>query len=299
MVGGQVEEAHYNGELYAGGAGIFPVQLGGINGDETEQKWAGIEVEEAENPAFALFTGDGAPLLSSVKIFRWWQLEGITAVSNVQIVAKLSDENRSPLFVQKRMGKGHICVYAIPADTDWCNWPEDASYLVSMQEMTRGLARRESAANSLLAGEPIRHRLDLSSYRSEVGIELPGGGRATTQAVTEATEAGQAAGGVAEYTETRQRGIYQLETEQVAGPSEKVVYVVNIDPGESDLARAEQAEVERSLGDATVRFVDGSQALAGLTGDSSKNELWKTILMVLVGLLFAEQGLAYLFGKRR
>ena len=72
MPGDQIDEAFFNENYYKDGAGLSPFKLENIKGDETEQKWVSLRVEQANHEVLKIFAGQNNPFLDNVKIFRWW-----------------------------------------------------------------------------------------------------------------------------------------------------------------------------------------------------------------------------------
>jgi hypothetical protein len=281
---------------------LLPASLGAIRGDESEEKWAQFDIEQANHPVLRVFEGESNPFLQGVKIFRWWE----TSVSDEQIKAgrvgipaRFTDGERSPAILEKPFGDGRVVLFATPCDDDWGSWPEDLSYVVAMQELNRYMAPQTAGAGNLAVGEPIRHRFDLTQYKLDVALAAPGRDAATVQAVPDKSSTqGEEALFLVEYTDTDRRGFYELDTARTDGRSEKLLFAANIDPTEGDLRRVDQAVLKRDLGDAAVQLA-AIGSLSSLTAEGAKGELWMYILAALIGVLCLEQFLAWTFGLRR
>ena len=100
------------------------------------------------------------------------------------------------------------------------------------------------------------------------------------------------------YDETNVRGFYRLEKTTRDGESEASLFAVNLDPQEGDLRRVDAEVLRRAWEGANVQLVQGA-TLASLTAEGAKGELWMVVLAALVAILFLEQSLAWLFGRRR
>lgn len=302
MVGDQIDEQLYNQQLFREGAGLLPARLGSIRGDESEERWALLDIEDVQHPVLQVFEGESNPFLQGVKVFRWWE----TAISDeqaqagkVSIPARLTDGERSPAIVEKPFGDGRVVLFTIPCDDDWSTWPEDLSYVVAMQELNRYMAPQTAAAGNLAVGEPIRHRFDLTQYKLDVALTGPGRDKAPVQAVPDQqSPPGEESLWRIDFAETDARGFYELEFERIDGRTERLLFAANIDPAEGDLRRIEPAALERELGDAAVQLA-GIGSLSSLTAEGAKGELWMYILAALIGVLCLEQFLAWSFGLRR
>ena len=74
---------------------------------------------------------------------------------------------------------------------------------------------------------------------------------------------------------------------------------VNGDPRESDLKMADVDELRRLVGDTPFRYVEGLAALATDAEGERRTEFWRAFLIAAIVLLFSEQTLAWLWGRRR
>jgi hypothetical protein len=316
--GGQVDERHYNEELYRNGGGLLPLRLDRVAGDESEQTWASLSVEQPEHPCVRIFTGDAAPLLQGAKVFQWWVGEGGTesgvrsqesadvSSSPATTVLRLTDAERSPVLVDRPFGRGRVVQINVPADAEWSNWPEDANYLILLQELNRYLAQTAADRGGLIVGEPLRQPLDVSQYRAEALITRPDGATVTRQAVSFLGETGENTGNIGDgptgwvvkYDETDQRGFYGLQLTRTDGGSEPVLFAANLSPDEGNLQRMDAAVLTRAWDGVPVQLVRDAE-LASLTAEGAKGELWFRILLALMAVLFVEQTLAWWFGRSR
>ncbi len=296
--GGQVDERMWNDLLYRDGKGLLPRRLQSISGDETEKTWGSFAVAQPEHPAVRVFGGDAAPLLESAKVYQWWSM---TEAGEGTVLLRLTDADRSPALVERRYGLGRVVQFCLPADAEWSNWPEDASYLILLQELNRYLAQTAAAQGQFTVGEPLVEQVDLARYRAEVELTRPDGSSSTLIAVPTADRtAGQeaAAAWSVKITDAVQRGFYRFGLTTPEGGSETMLAAANLPAGESDLARMDANSLKSAWQGAPVDLV-GPVALADLTADGARGELWFVVLLILAAVLFAEQGLAWAFGRRR
>ncbi len=321
--GGQVDERHYNEEMYRSGSGLLPLRLDRVAGDESEQTWVSLSVEQPEHPCVRIFTGDAAPLLEGAKVFQWWvggqrsevsgQESGVrsqesTTSSNASAttVLRLTDPERSPVLVDRPFGRGRVIQINVPADAEWSNWPEDASYLILLQELNRYLAQTAVDRGALIVGEPLRQPLDVAQFRAEALITRPDGATVTRQAVSFLGETGENAGNtgdgptgwVVKYDETDQRGFYRLQLARTDGGAAPVLFAANLSPDEGNLQRMDADVLTRAWDGVPVQLVRDAE-LASLTAEGAKGELWFRILLGLLAVLFVEQTLAWWLGRSR
>ena len=73
---------------------------------------------------------------------------------------------------------------------------------------------------------------------------------------------------------------------------------VNIDPEESDLTMANEADLRRSLGDLPFEYIKSIDQL-GNEASEARTEFWRVVLVAALGVLMMEQFLAFAWGRRR
>jgi len=296
FLGDQVDEVVYNEKL-ARGAGLFPISLVAIKGDETDGRWVHLQPEVANHPVLQVFAGTQNPFLGRVKFFRWYS--GVVPKQDLQsgrtqVLATYSDTDGSPAIVEKRVGDGRVLLVTTTADAEWTNWPADPSFLVSVLEMVRYAERATTGGGGLAVGSPLRADIDPARYVSEVLVEGPGGEVVPVQAVPTEDPARLRL----TYGDTAARGFYRLRLSTHEGAEEARLFAANVSPTEGDLTPADADLLRRALGDTKVTFLKGKQYLGeGPTG--ARAEVWRSLLMALVLVLFGEQVLAWWFGKRR
>jgi hypothetical protein len=158
FLGDQVDEMVYNEQL-ARAAGLLGFTLTGIRGDPSEERWVHLAPRAANHPVLRVFEGTQNPFLARVKFFQWWGAaleEKDVAAGRTRVLATFSDPDASPAIVETRLGRGRVLAVTTTADAEWTNWCADPSYLVTVLEMTRHVARPGGQAASVAVGSPIR-----------------------------------------------------------------------------------------------------------------------------------------------
>jgi hypothetical protein len=136
-----------------------------------------------------------------------------------------------------------------------------------------------------------------------VTITRPDGESVTRQAVAAQGEngengAGNGTGWVVKYDETDRKGFYRLDLTRTDGGADPTLFAANLDPDEGNLQRVESDLLTRAWEGTAIQLVRGGE-LASLTAEGTKGELWFRVLIVLMGVLFTEQALAWWFGRSR
>jgi hypothetical protein len=298
FLGDQVDELFYNEKLHAKGAGLFPLQLLAVRGDEAGGSWAHLSESSANHPVLRVFEGARNPFLRRVKIFRWWHGSPNPEAArdgSVRVIATLDDPDASPAMVEQVLGEGRVIVVTTTADAEWTTWPGDPSYLVTMLELARYAMRPETSAGAVGVGARVRKTLDPSRYASTVRVRPPGAAESVElRALPD--EDGKSL--LLHYEDTARQGDYRLRFLLRDGSEQTEHVAVNLDPAEGDLKPAGRSEVRRLLGDANVEVVAGGSFLSyGTSG--ARVEIWRALLVALVAALCIEQALAWWFGTRR
>ncbi len=315
-LGDQIDDDLYNRELGEEGAGLLPARLLGVAGDDTERTWVTPTNLAANHPLVSVFEGVNNPFIKRVKVFQWWRVEPFEGDADTTVVAMLTDEQASPMIVERNLGDGRVVLVAISADGDWTTWPVDESYGITALEMVRHLARQTADEGNVPVGVPLLHPLEVSRFKVEAQMIAPGASDpATLQAGAEPiggpdpSAAGDAAApddGAAEravrmvfrYPRTAKAGVYRLELERFDGSTEPVLFAVNSDPREGDLAAMDRGVVAKALEGAKVQLVQAADVL-DTGGEGGRAELWRGVLIAVLVVLGLEQTLAWSFGRRR
>jgi hypothetical protein len=304
LPGDQIDEQFFNSQYWKDGAGLSPLKLENIRGDESEKTWASLRVEDANHDVLKQFAGQSNPLLENVKAFRWWgaTIKKEQLGKEISLVARLTDLEDSPAIAEKAFGKGRVVAFCIPADADWHNWPSDPSYLLVIQDFVRHLASDRGSRGLVRVGEPIRQGVDLTQYELDTTLTGPHDLKANLQAAApegEGDAAGQPTVWQVAYPRAASQGFYELKlTRRDDGRSDALLFAANVDPFEGDLKRVDRQAMERELAGTNVQIVAAAQAQA-LTDAGQQTEIWWYLLWAVVAVLSSEQLLGWFFGRGR
>jgi hypothetical protein len=305
LPGDQIDEQSFNDQYYRDGAGLSPVRLENIRGDETEKTWTGLKIDNVNHEVFKEFTGQNSFLLEGVKVFRWWgaSVKKEHLGKEVAITARFSDADDSPAIVEKALGKGRVLAFTVPADADWHNWSSDPSYLIVMQQLARHLSVDRGDAGLLKVNEPIVQQVDLAQHEIDAALTGPQERKANLQAAppegeeSEAEKSQQTVWQVT-YPATDLQGFYDLKLTRRDGGVDSILFAANVDPTEGDLKRADREAMKRGLAGTNVEIVSAA-ASESLASVGSQTEVWWYLLWAVVAVLTGEQLLGWLFGMRR
>jgi hypothetical protein len=305
LPGDQIDEQSFNDQYYKDGAGLSPVRLENIRGDETEKTWTTLKIENANHEVFKEFAGQNNPLLDAVKLFRWWgaSVKKEQLGKEVSIVARFTDADDSPAIVERPLGKGRVLAFTVPADADWHNWSSDPAYLIVMQQLVRYLSADRGDAGLLKVGEPIVQEIDLALHDTAAALAGPQERKANLQAAPpeegegDADKSQQTVWQLA-YPDTDLQGFYDVKLTRRDGGEDSILFAANVDPSEGDLKRVDQEAMKRGLAGTNVEIVSAAGA-SSLASVGSQTEVWWYLLWAVVAVLTGEQLLGWFFGMRR
>lgn len=307
LPGDQTDESWFNGHLFGegdkAGTGLSPARLVRIDGvespdDATLDSWSNIKIDIPTHPLLAAFAGQQNPILSNVKVFRWWKVEPSAAAGSATLI-KLSDPEESHLLIEKPFGKGRSFLFAGPADSDWSNWPSDPSFILLFQDLVRYASPGDSSQGKLSVGQTVKETVDIAQYDVNAVVATPHRGK---QNVSLKQPADPAAGSkwLLEFADTQRAGFYEATVQPRAtttAGARQVLFAANVTPEDGSLVRVEPETLQRAVSDTNIKVL--STGSSGIDGYRAQTEIWRYILWGLVVVLLGEQLLAWVFGWGR
>ena len=302
MPGNRVRAKTFNESFYRDGNGICPLSLRTIQGDPTMAKWVNFEIDPQIHPALRVIVDSDASSLSNVDIFSWWtsDLPEEMIGKSVEVPLRLSDEKNSPAMVDWSFGSGNVIVFTIPGDGDWTMWPISPTYLVVMVDLVDYLVGSGGEDSSVEMGGAINYQVDVSAYKSQVGLRNPKNEKVESVAkpVDESDAAKKSEIYKVSFDSIDRSGFYDLELNRHTGEKEKALFATRLDPRESQLKRLPASSMEGDFFGEKVSLVSSSE-LGGQTVSGGNTEIWMWILLLLFGVLALEQFLGWFWGKKR
>jgi hypothetical protein len=295
-LGGRVDAAAYNDQLYRGGNGWLPARLDAAVGDETRFRDAARPAPASfHHPALELFRQGGPGSLGEARFPRWWKLTTPGRHSSGVTVALLRSATEEYPFLVERVAPespGRVLLCPVPLDNGWgTNLPDLPAFVPLAHELVYYLAGARSAEYNLQAGQPLRYRVAADAslqgfvLRPPVGEARPLGTAANDPAVYPAEVKYGPHGAVLHYEGTKETGVYQLQTPD----NQAVYYVVQRDARESDLTPCtdeDRAAVAKAV---PVQYQDDrNEILQAAAAGQHRQEFWWWLLLGLVALLCSE-----------
>ncbi len=288
FLGPQVEPENYNREL-AGGGGpvrILPVRLGPVV--SRKDPLARLNPLEYRHPILRVFEGQEAGGLLTTPVFRHYRLE---VPQNVPANVVLATGDGEPLIVEESLHRGRVIVVGTAADDpQWSALPLWPTFVPLVQEMLQYAVVRQVAERTVRVGQALGDTLPAEGRVPNLVISTP---RGRGEEVRIHEEGGVRAWS---FTDTGTSGLY---TARYGPPvTRNDLFAVNFDsrpPDESDLAPLEPEELQAEVWpDIPIVHQTSFQRpdLPAEIGAARPNRLARTLLYMVLGLVFAETFLA-------
>lgn len=246
---------------------------------------ASIVAQHYDHTALSLFNDRGNGNLVEAEIRTWYRLAPLETDTKATILARL--DTGDPLLAERRIGEGVVMQFATAADADWSNLPMRPIYLPLMQQLVTYLAMSIEPPRNLKAGKPLIAILPPDTDGGDVTLTSPDGGRIT---LTPIDRDGKR---IIEYASTRRPGAYTLH---VPG-ARPMHFVVATSRDESELEQFDREELERLAQEMNASVVHSAAEYVALDAERRHGrEVWKMLLLALLGLVFGELLLESAFG---
>jgi hypothetical protein len=279
-----------------GGLGILPCRLGELK--PVFQTPAKLAAPGLDHPLLRIFAGDNNPFLSRVKSKRHFSLpiDG-EKDRTTRVIARWEDFDKTPAIVEKPFGEGRVLIFNTSASRTWTDWPREASFPVTAQELVRYLAPASTKGHNLQVGEPILRDINPAAYESKAKLLVPGEKQPRELL---ASRRDQSEALWFSYPDTFTAGVYQLEIQPRASGSAPRLesYAVELDPREGELEKADKDGLVKQLEEGVkLKFfnangTDRSSLLAMTEGE--RRELWRTCAFLLLAVLALEGILSFI-----
>lgn len=297
----------FNATLYRAGEGLFGLPLERIETTPTFNDGELPDVVPTEHPLLAPFQNRNDSLLSLVQVSQYamppltWMPEDST---DVEVIAQLRGDRRSPLIVTKRFGRGNSIVVTTSAGVAWNNWQRNPTFPVLILGMHELLSAGRQATSELTVGQPLAVTLSAEEYRPQATIEMPTEDpevdvtierEASREEGTQETlnvGVGPGYSGAVDVHETWLPGLYTLWARKSSGEWNAFRWALNVDPAEGDLQTPTDRQLASLYGSEGVSIMDWDD-LSPNPEKASGALIGRWLLPILILLLIGEQLLAY------
>ena len=284
FVGDQTDLQAYNDRLFKSGQGLLPARLDHV----VDSPVKGLVVEGfADSPLAQL--GHVAPAaLSRVLVKKLMAVEmPATTPPDVRVLAKWNDPEGHPAVIEKRLGRGRVILFTTSADTEWSEWPKDATYVLAVSTSAVAVVRPDATDNNLTAGHPIQYRPEGNAAFTRPRVLPPDS--TTPQPVP--------TGPAIVDAQTQTAGVYSLSWADATGADRTHQIAVSYDAAAADLEPIPADQLAKLLGDLKAEVVPYvPQQLAAAGGG---REIWRNLAITLGVLMLVETAFAFYVGRER
>lgn len=326
FLGDQVDADLYNQRLFDEGRGVLPVAIGRPVSAPAGQTGVSFGEWDSSRPMLRAFTDSLASILKQVRVTTFVavdeasitpaapahartggeaasgapamgpaETDTLQNVGNAAVIARFGDPQRSAALVERPFGRGHVLLITTSADQEWNDWASSFSFVPMMLEMVQHLARQPDEPGQVVVGTPLELFVEEGRFAPTARLRTPDYPNDPEIVLEPVTKPDGRKAYV--YDATERAGIYRFELTNLAGDAVTQYVAVNLDPGESNLARAGRADLDAAL---TEMKFDYLRDLSVLTTENAggRRELWWPLLLGAAFVLMAEHGLAWWFGAR-
>ena len=298
FLGNKTDLDWHNRALHGEPANLLPMQLVSRAGSaDGERDGVRIVAQRFEHPALEIFNDRTSGNLADAEIWNWYRMgrQGpgpgeaeTTGSDNAVVMARL--ETGDPLIAERRLGDGIVVQVATACDADWSTLPMQPSFLPLMQQLVTTLAMEAMPTRNIETGSALVALLPEDQAGQPLLLTFPDGTRQTTRPVARGRQS------VARFDRTGQPGVYTL-----TGPDSKPIHFVAQAPRrESDLRRLTEEELTAVAEELDADVVESAQEFLALEHERRHGrEIWRFLLLALLGLMVAELFLQQRFARVR
>lgn len=283
FTGDRTDLAWMNEQLGA----LLPGRLSGpAQADGAARAPAGLAALQFTHPALALFNDPRRATLAGGQV-RAWHVLAAPSADEDPVIARF--DNGDTFLAERRVEQGRVILCTIPCDDAWSNLPRRPCFVPLVQELVTHLASQVYPPRNVEVGQRLAGFVAAPEGEARAVFTDPDG------AAHDVTVARRGTRGVVEWADTAKPGLYTLRTPA----AETIHFVVRTPATESDLARLDSAEIDKLAAEmkaAVVRTRDEYSALEERRRFG--RELWRPILLCLLGLLLGEVALERWFARR-
>jgi hypothetical protein len=290
FAGEQVDPLQYNDVLYRDGRGLLPAKPEQVREGEA----VGLVVEQLADSPLAPLLKIASEAMARIRPKRILEVSLPSEKSdNVRVLARWNDAKQTPALLEKRIGQGRVLFWTISADRDWSDWPTEASFVLATRLAAQSVASRISRWENLTAGQPLRYPLDAETLPQTATLVRLGSEDHYEPIISR----DGASGPELLLPQTRIAGHYEAAWEEAGGTPRSRRFAVSPDSRDSDPKRVERSEIGQYLGKLIPRMLTYSGEEISLASEGT--ELWRTLAIVMFGLLIFESLFAAWIGRVR
>jgi hypothetical protein len=280
FAGPNMDARWYEQDFFRNGKGLLPCSIKGYGHVEEGQAPARIISQRHTHPATMYFNDARGMRLQDAAFQHWVRCERIEGEARVL----LSLDRGDALVVEKPFGRGRVLLCATTANAQWNNLPLQPAFVPLVQRLVTYLATQSASPQFQPCGTTLRVALRKDQAAQTFTITDP---LNRTREVKAQVDKDNTA--VLSFADTHQAGLYEVRSTNDPKTSPPRRFAFNLNPAESDLTPLESDKVRGIAERAGAGFASSYEEYERL--DRSRrhgSEIWQPLLLLLLGLMFAE-----------
>jgi hypothetical protein len=283
-------------------SGLLPARLGAAQGPPSDKKFLGWQSKEYEHPLVTLWNNPDSGTLGNVRVTKYFPLTlkqapvpaGTQGTPSPQVVVKYADGE--PAVAEQTVGKGKVVLFSSSATTDWTTLPIHPAFVPLLIRLVSYVTSGLGGNLNLAPGQPFAYPIDSDYAGKGYSVLRPGD---KERKIVGDVESGEQSAFL-RYADTEMAGAYELFVGDE--PKPKVVFAVQSDPAESNLAQQPKADIEPLLAATTpATGADASMPDQSTNGHRRVpgQELWFPLAIAALILALVELTLAHRFSQSK
>ena len=280
-------------------SGLLPAKLSLPQGPPADQKYLGWQSKDYQHPLVTLWNNSDSGTLANVRVTKYFPLTPKPASSPAgptpQVVLKYTDGE--PAVVEQAVGKGKVVLFSSSATIDWTTLPIHPSFVPLLIRVISFVTSGLGGNLNLAPGQPFALPIDSDYTGKAFSVLRPG---QKDHRIVGDIESGEQSAFL-RYSDTALAGAYELFVADESKP--KVVFAVQSDPDESDLAQQPKSDIEPLLAATSPTSGAGADAYPDKSANGHHsvpgNEWWFPLAIAALILALAEMTLAHRFSQSK
>jgi hypothetical protein len=211
----------------------------------------------------------------------------------IRVLARWNDLQQSPALVEKQFGKGHVLLWTMTADRAWSDWPVEASYVLAMRLAAQGIAAQPETGVNVVCGQPIALPLDPDLAPQQVTLETP----ESAEQLNVPVDRSDAEHPRIFIPRTHTAGFLSTSWDEGGVQARTQAFAANPEWNDARQARLTAAELPAFFGTLTPKVITVAPDAEDVA--TAGNELWRYLLLGVLGFLGLESSLACWIGRVR
>jgi hypothetical protein len=271
---------------------LLPASLEHAQGPPEGQKFLAWQSRDYDHPITTFWNDPTSGNFGSVRVSKYFPLDLKTASDHgpaPQIVMRYADG--TPAVVEQAVGRGRVFLFSSTATTRWTTLPIHPAFVPLLARLVAYATGGAGPSLDLAPGQPFTFPVDTELAGQDLSVLRPGD---KVKQVIGKIEPGEH-NALMHYADTDLAGAYQLFSGDETKP--KVVFAVQADPAESNLAQEPRSDLEPLLGAA-----DSATGVAHAPGAAAHHlvpgrEIWYELAIAALVLALLETLLAHRFSQ--